>query len=142
MTGLGGAYSPIGEGVLGFTTNAAAPAVRPLWSRTWFDWDWDLGVTFPSVLSKTDFDNNGSAGFRYSRFLFATAGLNLQFGDWGVGANLDAQTYQLGQSGGDAGLELQLGRLNVLAARSFFQGQLVIGGGARIASFALDFLGA
>lgn len=136
-TGLGGAYSPIAEGVAGFTTNSASPAVRPLWSRSWFDFDWDLSITFPNLLPQTDFYNSGSSGFEYKNFVFGAIGLQLQFGNWGVGGSLTGQTYSLG---GDiaSSLQLRLARSNVLLARSLFEGQLVIGAGLRIVSLALD----
>lgn len=139
MTGLAGAYAPIAEGVAGFQVNAASPAVRPLWSRSWFDYDWDLGVTFPNSLSKTDFDNNGSVGFRYTNFLFFTAGLNLQFGNWGAGFSAQAQQYELGRPdvAGAPALRLSLLRANALLARSMFNGQLVIGAGVRAVTLSL-----
>lgn len=136
-TGLGGAYSPIAEGVAGFTTNAASPAVRPLWSHSWFDFDWDLSVTFPNLLPQTDFDNNGSSGLEYKNFVFGAAGLQLQFGNWGVGGSVTGQTYSLGGDA-DSSLQLQLARTNLLLARSLFEGQLVIGAGVRFASLALN----
>lgn len=132
MTGLGGAYAPIAEGVAGFQVNAASPAVRAANSHSWFDYDWDLGVTFPNSLKKTDFDNNGSVGFSYNNFVFFTAGLNLQFGSWGVGFSAQAQQYELGKADSTApALRLQLLRGNFLVARSLFDGQLVIGAGLR-----------
>lgn len=137
MTGLAGAYAPIAEGVAGFQVNPASPAVRPLWSRSWFDYDWDLGITFPNSLNRTDFDNNGSVGFRYSNFLFLTAGLNLQFGNWGAGFSAQAQQYELGQVAGAPALRLSLLRVNALLARSLFDGQLVIGAGVRAVSLSL-----
>jgi hypothetical protein len=138
MTGLAGAYAPIAEGVAGFQANAASPAVRPLWSRSWFDYDWDLGVTFPNSLRRTDFDNNGSVGFSYSNFLFFTAGLNLQFGNWGAGFSAQAQQYELGSvDGAQPALRMTLLRANALLARSMFDGQLVLGAGVRAVSLAL-----
>ncbi len=139
VTGLGGAFAPIAEGVMGFQSNSAAPAVRPLWSRGWFDYDWDLGVTFPNTLSQTDFDNNGSVGFRYSNFIFFTAGLNLQFGNWGVGVAAQFQQYELGNPGpNQPAMRLGLQRYNALLARSFFDGQLSVGAGLRVVALSLS----
>jgi len=139
VTGLGGAYAPISEGVAGFNSNSAAPAVRPLWSRSWFDFDYDLGITFPNALRKTDFDNNGSVGFTYSNFVFLTAGLNLQFGEWGFGASAQYQQYELGSdAAGTAQMRVGLQRYNVLLARSFFDGQLMIGAGLRAVALSLN----
>jgi len=137
VTGLGGAYSPIAEGVAGFSTNAASPAVRPLWSHSWFDFDLDASITFPNLLAQTDFYNSGSKSFEYKNFVFGTLGLNLQFGNWGVGGSFTGQTYSLG---GDvaSSLQLQLARSNLLLARSLLEGQLVIGAGLRVASLAFN----
>jgi hypothetical protein len=139
MTGLGGAYAPIAEGVAGFQVNAASPAVRPAHSRSWFDYDYDLGVTFPNSLKKTDFDNNGKVGFAYTNFIFFTAGLNLQFGNWGIGFSAQLQQYELGKPDDSApALRMQLLRGNFLVARSLFDGQLVIGAGARAVSLGIS----
>lgn len=139
MTGLGGAYAPIAEGVTGYQSNSAAPAVRTLSSRSWFDYDWDLGITFPNALARTDFDNNGSVGFTYSNFLFFTAGLNLQFGNWGTGVSAQLQQYELGQADASApAMRLGLQRYNALLARSMFDGQLTIGAGFRVVALSLN----
>jgi len=141
VTGLAGAYAGIAEGVDGDSVNAASPAVRVPWSVDWFDYDLSLGLTFPSSLRKTDFDNNGTTGFSYSDFLFIQAGANFQFGAWAFGLSFDTQTYHL--KGIPLGPDLpqylhaNLMRSHALLARSFFQGQLVVGLGARIVS--LDF---
>lgn len=138
LTGLGGAYAPIAEGVAGFGSNSASPAVRPPWSHSWFDFDWDLSVTFPNLLPKTDFYNSGSNGFRYKNFVFGTLGLNLQFGNWGVGGSFTGQTYSLGDEVAPGALQLQLARSSLLLARSMLEGQLVIGAGLRVASLEFD----
>lgn len=139
MTGLAGAYAPIAEGVAGFQVNAASPAVRAANSRSWFDYDWDLGVTFPNSLKKTDFDNNGEVGFAYTNFIFFTAGLNLQFGNWGAGFSAQLQQYELGKPDDSApALRMQLLRGNFLVARSLFDGQLVIGAGVRGVSLGIS----
>jgi hypothetical protein len=71
--------------------------------------------------------------------LFFTAGLNLQFGNWGVGFSAQAQQYELGSpdTAGATALRLSLLRANALLARSFFDGQLVVGAGARAVSLGI-----
>ena len=140
-TGLGGAIAGVAEGVDGDQVNAAAPAVRLPWSVDWFDYDLTLGVTFPTALRETDFDNNGKSGFFYDQFLFGTLGLNLQFGGWGLGAVLDIQNYQvLGQSPGGArqNLNASLQRGHALLSRRFYGGQLMLGAGLRFAVLSLS----
>jgi len=140
-TGLAGAYAALAEGVDGNRTNAAAPAVRRPWSRRWFHPAFALGLTFPGMLARTDFDNDGQVGFAYEDFYFLTAGVNLTFGTWGVGLLIDAQHYALqgdpepGES--SRSLDVTLQRGHFLGAHSMFGGQLVFGFGVQVAS--LDF---
>src|SRR5262245_18550933 len=63
ITGLAGAFTPIAEGVPGYGYNPASAAQRVPWSIDWFDWDLDAGVTFPSSITGTDFDNNGDNSY-------------------------------------------------------------------------------
>ncbi len=60
VTGLGGAYVAIAEDVDGDLQNPAAPAVRPFFSFTQFDYWLGFGITFPATLSGVDFFNSGS----------------------------------------------------------------------------------
>lgn len=137
-TGLGGAFAGIAEGVDGDFVNAAAPAFRVPWSVDWFDYDLTAGVTFPGSLRETDFDNNGKPGFPFNNFLFFSVGGNVQFGPWGFGLVLDNQTYHLqglpSVEGAPPFLNASLQRSHVLASRGFFDGQLVMGAGVRIAN--------
>ncbi len=140
VTGLAGAYSPIAEGVEGMVVNPAAPAVRVPWSRTWFDYDLGFGVTFPTTVKNTDFDNDGETGFRHQNFYFATAGALAQFGPWGAGVSFQGQTYTLGAaegaaptSSGSESVRILLARYDLSLARTFFDGQVAIGLGLRTA---------
>jgi len=138
ITGLGGSFAGIAEGVDGNAVNAAAPSLRVPWSVDWFDYDLTLGLTFPGSLRNTDFDNNGRPGFSYNNFLFATVGGNMQFGQWGVGLLLDTQTYHLegvpSVAGAPPNLSASLQRGRLLLSRGFFDGQLHIGAGLRVAN--------
>ncbi len=141
-TGLAGAYAALAEGVDGNRTNAAAPAVRRPWSRNWFHPAFAFGFTLPGILSRTDFDNDGEVGFAYEDFSFLTAGVNLTLGAWGLGLLIDAQHYALRGAGtpGEAtrSLDVTLQRGHFLGARSFFDGQLVFGLGAQVASLEIS----
>jgi hypothetical protein len=138
-TGMGGAYAAIGEGVQGYAVNAAAPAVREAYSRTWFDYDFDIGISFPGAYAKTDFDNDGKTA-SYGSFGFLTGGLNLQFGKWGLGASAQLQTYDLRPEDGAIGsaLQVQFIRYDVLLARAFFDHQLMIGAGIRAVTLNMN----
>src|SRR5688572_2724058 len=60
VTGLAGAYVAIAEDVDGDLQNPAAPAVRPFFSYTDFDYWLGFGLTFPATLEEMDFFNSGS----------------------------------------------------------------------------------
>lgn len=134
---LGGAYVAIAEGVDGLAQNPASPAVRTRWSFDDFDYDLGAGITFPSMLKATDFFNAGSETRRGAEtgFLFLEIAANLQWLEWGVGGSFELQTYNLLRSTA-AGerqdrLSAQIGLGHWVLARSFFDGQLALGGGAR-----------
>lgn len=138
VTGLAGAYVPLAYGVEGLVVNPAAPAVRAPTSWSHFDYDVSLGFTFPSALAATDFDNNGTAGFTYQKFVFFTLGGLVQIGQWGFGANVDVRSYDLEQEA-SAGkpLSVRLLHSHATLARNFFDAQLVVGLGLRFAGLDL-----
>lgn len=138
-TGMGGAFAAIGEGVQGYAVNAAAPAVREAYSRSWFDYDLDVGISFPGAYAKTDFDNDGKPA-SYNGFYFLTGGANLQFGTFGVGASAQLQNYDLQPSDValGTGLQVQFVRINALAAKAFFDQQLMIGAGIRTVTLNMN----
>jgi hypothetical protein len=139
-TALGGAFAAYAEGVDAIASNAAAVAVRTPYSFDWADYDLTLGVSFPAALRNNDFDNDGAVGFTYQNFLFYTLGAQLQLGAWGVGLLGDFQTYDLlpAQRAGDRQVNETLGKLHAVVGRSFFGGQLALGGGARAVTFSID----
>lgn len=129
VIGLGGAYAPIAEGIVGYTFNPAAAAQRAPWSTSWFDWDVDAGVTLPSSLTGTDFDNNGDDSFTNRAAIFLTGGLGLQFGNFGVGVTIDVNQYKVSAGTGNRGdlLNVNFNRGLLAAAYSFFGGELIGG---------------
>jgi hypothetical protein len=136
ITGMGGVYVPLGEGVDGNPLNPAAPAMRVPWSTSDLDWAMTAGITFASSLAGTDFYNTGTGAtqFTYANFFFLTGGLTLQKGPWGLGASVALQQYNLGQSQTGVTIPhatLRLARIDVPVARSFFDGQLTVGIGPR-----------
>lgn len=138
VTGLAGAYVPLAYGVEGLVVNPAAPAVRSPTSWSHFDYDVSLGFTFPSALAATDFDNNGTAGFTYQKFVFFTLGGLVQIGQWGFGANVDVRSYDLEQEAAPGKpLSVRLLQSHASLARNFFDAQLVVGLGLRFAGLDL-----
>ena len=132
-TALGGAFAAYAEGVDAIAANAAAVAVRTPYSFDWADYDITLGVSFPAALRNNDFDNDGAVGFTYQNFLSYSLGAQLQLGAWGVGLLGDFQTYDLlpAKRPGDPQVSETLGKLHAVLGRSFFGGQLALGGGLR-----------
>jgi len=123
--------------------NSASPAVRDPYSTTWFAYDVSAGISAPGAFSNTDFDNHGdlanvpnhaSAG----DFLDVNFGATLQFGGLGVAGTGDLQQFSLTTTTpGAPGLTLQVGRWKALGAYGMFDGQLAIGGGARIVTMQI-----
>jgi hypothetical protein len=148
VIGLAGAFVAIGEGVEGNTQNPAAPAVRVPWSNGHFDYDLGAGVTFPATIKNSDFFNSGrrtdlpkgSTG----GFVFLNLAANLQFGKWGLGVTSDLQEYALHRDTGASAtksadqLVAQISVTHIQLARSFADGQLVVGIGDRIATLAVQ----
>lgn len=144
VTSLAGAYAPIAEGVEGMRVNTAAPAVRSLYSSRSTDYDIALSFTNPSAT--TDFDNNGTPGFTYDKFSFATVGGLIQFGKWGIGLVVSSQRYTVGQpstaTSPEQTLSVELSKGNVQVARSFSDRQITVGLGARLARLVMSVEGA
>jgi hypothetical protein len=148
VIGLAGAYVAIGEGIEGDTQNPAAPAMRVPWSNSHVDYDLGFGVTFPSSLKNSDFFNSGRRTDlpkgTTGGFVFLNLAGNVQFGKWGLGATTDLQTYSLNQSSpsGSEKLDDQLVATITLTqvqlARTFADGQLIVGVGDRIATLAVN----
>ncbi|HEU4536541.1 MAG TPA: hypothetical protein VFS00_20590, partial [Polyangiaceae bacterium] len=118
-------------------------AVRVPWSYTHFDYDLSAGLTLPSTLAKTDFDNNGTRGFAYRDFLFIDLGATFQSGPFGFGVTVDATSYRLDddRSSVARALSVDLGRFRLAAAYAFDRNQLVVGVGARTGVLQLNTAG-
>jgi hypothetical protein len=143
VMGVGGAYVASAEDTEGAAVNSAAPAVRDPYSTTWFDYDLSVGISFPGAFSNTDFDNHGdnatlpgnhaSAG----QFLDLNLGALLQFGELGFGATGDLQQFSLTSQSASSSLTMQIGRWKALGAYGLLDGQLIVGGGARIVTMQI-----
>ncbi|MDB4944158.1 MAG: hypothetical protein JWP97_3692 [Labilithrix sp.] len=120
----------------GVYNNAAAPAVREPFSSKWIDIDPSIGISLPGAYGNTDFDNRGEKGNsetvqRTNRFLATNAGLQVQLGPLGLNVLADFLNYEVSSRNGNP-VSLTLGRIHAVAAYSFLDNQLVVGGGARI----------
>jgi len=138
VTSLGGSYVALAYDVDGMLQNPAAPAVRPFFSVTDFDYWLGFGVTFPSSLTGMDFFNSGSKtveeGADPDSLVYVTPAAIVQFGNFGFGVNLELQSYGLTGGGPSEAQRLSVGfnQAHIQAAYSFFQGALVLGGGLRL----------
>ncbi len=145
IVGIAGAFLPIAEGASGIAYNPATVSVRPSYSTTRDDWDLDAGITFPASVKGTDFDNNGSVGFRYSDFVWGNVAGYVQHEKLGLGASLSGQTWSLGAPSGGAivpgtdetvrSLVVRLLRADAVGSYAFDDEQLHLGGGFRFVSF-------
>ncbi|MCC7534964.1 MAG: hypothetical protein IT379_02055, partial [Deltaproteobacteria bacterium] len=135
ITGLGGAYTALAEGIDGAAWNPATYASRTPWELSWFEIDFAFGLSFPGAFSDSDFDNNGDVGFSYDDYYFLTLGLRAQFGRVGIGVLARAQLYQVG--GGDDPIDVTLTVINGGVGYALFDGQLVLGVATRIATLEI-----
>ncbi|HVJ17798.1 MAG TPA: hypothetical protein VM686_20390 [Polyangiaceae bacterium] len=144
VTGLAGAFVAMAEGVDGDLQNPASPAVRFPYSRSFFDYDLGVGISFPGARSNTDFFNSssGQTGLQ-SDFLFVNFALNLQFGRWGFGLTTDLQQFSLDRSeSADVGVRRDQLASQVAVARTqlaygFADNQLVVGVGSRTGTLSV-----
>jgi hypothetical protein len=145
VTGIAGAYVAIAEGIDGNTQTPVSPAVRPVYSYDYFDYDLGVGLTLTSVLRNTDFFNTGrntSLDARQTGFVFITPALNLTYGSLGFGLTLELQHYDLSQTDPltqdrhKLGADFLTGHMQL--AYSFFDQQLTLGLGARVVSLSLS----
>ncbi|MDP9000590.1 MAG: hypothetical protein M3O46_10815 [Myxococcota bacterium] len=100
-----------------------------------------VGVSIPGAFAKTDFDNHGDLATlpthaRAGDFVDVNLGATLQFGAVGFAATGDLQQFSLTTSAAQ-GLSLQIGRWKGLGAWGMYDGQLVIGGGARVVTMQI-----
>ncbi|MBI3207150.1 MAG: hypothetical protein HYZ29_36775 [Myxococcales bacterium] len=135
VLGLAGAYVAIAEGVDGNSANPVAPAMRSPNSYDHFDYDLGFGLTFPSAVSGTDLFNSGdrtSLSASQKDALFVDLAANLQFGRWGTGVSLHYTTFEVAEPGGQSlGLAARFGGVRLQVARSWFDGQFLLGLGSR-----------
>ncbi|HEY0466997.1 MAG TPA: hypothetical protein VGC79_22495, partial [Polyangiaceae bacterium] len=141
VTGLGGAYVAIAEDVDGDLQNPAAPAVRPFFSHTQFDYWLGFGITFPATLSGVDFFNSGTKTNLTNTpdaFVFFTPAVNLQWGEFGLGLTLEMQQYELSGPPPGGSIRVTIPTTHLQLARGIDHNQLVVGAGARLVSMSVS----
>jgi len=143
VTALAGAYTAYAEGVEGVATNAAAPAVREIYSTDWWTLDISPSVSLPGGYAGTDFDNRGNSNpdlvSKTNHFLFASLGARVQAGSLGVAVTGELLRYDVTDPKPNApGLALAYGRYHAVVAYGFWNNQVVLGGGLRAVTLALS----
>ena len=141
VTGLGGAYVALAEDVDGDLQNPAAPAVRPFFSNSQFDYWLGFGITFPATLSGVDFFNSGtktSLTNTPDAFVFFTPAVNLQWGEFGLGLTLEMQQYELTGPPPGGTIRVTIPTTHLQLARGIDHNQLVVGAGARLVSMSVS----
>jgi hypothetical protein len=149
---VSGAYVALAEGTEGSAANPAAPSVRTAYSYDWFEYDLSLGASLPGAFSTTDFDNHGDSftlpNPQAGDFVDLTLGATLRFGALAFSLTSDLEQYSLtatpgsGIPTGGEGLTMEIGRWQALGSYALFDGQLVLGAGARILTMQVHDSGA
>ncbi len=135
-TALAGATVALADGVGGAAVSAASPSMRAHSQRDWFTWDADATISFPGLLSNSgDVLNAGgrtqrASSLSASGWVHAAAGLNLQFGAFGLTHSTQWDSFAVQRE--ESRLLVNFGRHSELVAYSMLRGQLVVGGGIRI----------
>ncbi len=131
VTGIAGAYAGYAEGIAGFVSNAASPAVRSPYSVRSLDFDVSASLSIPiSLFQSNDFDNSGDRDKAYSNFVYVTGGGQIQAGPVGAGALIELQRYSVNAPDGTQANVL-VGKYHALGGVNVYKGQLAIGAGIR-----------
>lgn len=147
VTGLAGAYVALAEDVDGNAHNPAAPAVRPAHSFDHFDYYIGAGVIFTAGLTNSDFFNTGARSQAFTNQAEDAAVLslatNLQWGTFGLGLSLDAQTFDMrprdpAQRETLGGVQADILGIRIQAAHSMLDGQVIAGVGTRLLGMTLQ----
>jgi hypothetical protein len=133
MSGLGGAYTAIAEGVDGNLQNPAAPAVRPFYSVSQVEYWPAFGFTLPA-LSELDYFNTGERNPEErlpSSFLYLMPAVNFQWSTVGFGVTAELQQFSLPAPTESGEIVTRLATTHFQVANGFFRDQFVVGLGLR-----------
>lgn len=137
IVGMGGAVSSLAAGAGAQIFNPAAIANRYEYNPDeFFDWDFEIDGFFTQIVPwRLDLENNGitddTGGDHVAEI---SAALALNFGRLGVGFNASAISYEFA----DEGRSYTAFTLAPTVGWNFFDGQLVVGGGAQLAMATLE----
>jgi hypothetical protein len=129
LIAMAGAVNSVAEGAAGLYTNPASAAVRPETTAAKFAW----GVYFNTYAPADgqDSNNNGQAVTSVHRSLLGAAGLLLQYDKWGLSIDGGYTAHEISaQAGGGLGVRSLIGHITL--ARTFMDGELAVGVGARL----------
>ena len=132
IVGMGGAATAMAQGSPGMLANPASPAVRTMTSHDDWDWDWHLDSMSPSLGS--DHDNNGITTNDSSFSPSATFGAVVQYKAWGFGfsaTGLVIENSTADASGAETRIKTEALVNQLVVARHFLNGDLVVGAAAR-----------
>lgn len=133
IVGMGGAVTSMAAGAGAQIFNPAAVANRYEYNPdSFFDWDFEIDGFFTRVIPfRLDLENNGLVSTQSGGDDVAeiSTALSLNFGRLGVGFNASAVTYSFA----DQGRSYTAFMISPTAGYNFFDGQLVVGGGAQLA---------
>ncbi|HJK89390.1 MAG TPA: hypothetical protein RMH26_01545, partial [Polyangiaceae bacterium LLY-WYZ-15_(1-7)] len=138
ITGLGGAYTALAEGIDGAGWNPAAYAARALWELDQWEWELTGSVVFPGSFTEQDFFLNGQdEGFGIDDIFFLGVGGRLQFGDIGFGAQIESQFYTLTPEA-ELPATARFANIRVGGGYALLDGQVTVGLGARAVNMAIS----
>ena len=138
VLGIAGAYAGYAEGIEGFVSNAAAPAVRAPSSVRNVDVDISASISIPLTLfENNDFDNSGDLDYDYSNFLYLTGGVQVQVGPVGAGFIGELQRYSIAGSD-DKTSTVTVGKYHALGAVNVLGGQASVGAGVRAVTMGIS----
>lgn len=138
VTGIAGAYAGYAEGIAGFVSNAAAPAVRPAYSVRYVDFDVSASLSIPlDLFDNNDFDNSGDIDYDYSTFIYANLGGLVAVGPYGIGIFNELSRYTVEASDGQD-FNVLVGKHVLLVGWSSKDGGVSVGSGVRALTVGVD----
>ncbi|MCG8556970.1 MAG: hypothetical protein MJD61_17050 [Proteobacteria bacterium] len=135
VTGMGGAYTSVAEGVDGYYRNPASIANRSYDQTTWFHPSLSLDLMLTPI-GNVDYDNDGVVVGDSSELRSYLAGLRLAFGGLALGPVFLARTQTVSVDNGNA-VSATDRELGASAGVSLGRGTIVFGAGAGIRTLNL-----
>jgi hypothetical protein len=135
VVGMGGAYTALATDIDGAHWNPASFGSRPLYEFDWFEYGLSLSYFAPGLFGLDDFYNNRD-GLGVDGFSFLSLGLRFQFGNFGAGGDTRVQIYNTGSGRDEVNILLVESHLGL--AYALWDGQVVVGLGARVVDLDMD----